>query len=57
MKFNVTKTSDYAYEEVVEISSLEELKEFQRKNMEHHLIIDFFSSHDPFIEIYDDYRE
>lgn len=72
MKFYVTKTSDWKYEEVIELNTLEELLEFVNKNGE--IILDKnwlfkttkeqipdateISREAPFeIEIYDTYRE
>ena len=61
MKFVVTKSSDWGYEDEVEINTLEELKEFQSKSNNSSLIINFCATvddkYDGEIEIYDGYRE
>lgn len=54
MEFTLLKASDYTYEEVIEINSLEELKKLQANNDNQRLIIDFF---DPSITVYDHWIE
>jgi len=62
MKFIVTKTSDYRYEEIVEINTLEELLEMYNKYGDI-IITDNFVNDEKYsdikleIEIYDGYRE
>ena len=53
MKFVVTKSSDWDYNEEVEINTLEEMKDFQLQ-AQYSLIVNFYAGT---IEIYDGYRE
>ena len=53
MIFEVSKSSDYGFQDTVNISTLEELEKFQR-DCGHDIIIVFRSKT---IEIYDGYRE
>lgn len=53
MKFVVTKSSDWGYEDEVEINTLEEMKDFQIQ-AQHSIIVSFYTGT---IEIYDGYRE
>ena len=53
MKFVVTKSSDWDYNEEVEINTLEEMKDFQIQAQDS-LIVSFYAGT---IEIYDDYKE
>lgn len=52
MKFRITKSSDPLYEEEIEINTLEELLDLQRREWYDLILIDGRE-----IEIYDDYRE
>ena len=57
MKFRVTKTSDWDYKETKEISSLEELMEFVKKNGSIIISTGISTGDMPNMEIYDDWRE
>lgn len=68
MKFNVTRTSDWGYEEQIEINSLEELISFIKEQGSCIVTVpmvpigiegtdSFKKSLIPSIEIYDDWRE
>lgn len=54
--FLVTKSSDYTYEEKIEINSIEELLEFQEKNYYPIIISKSMDKKENIIEIYD-YKE
>lgn len=56
MEFTVTRSSDYDYEDHIEINSIEELLIF-KDNYSYPIIIDTDENGDNTIEIYDDYRE
>lgn len=58
MKFKVEKSSDWSYQDLVQIDTLEELFQFMKSNNTEDIVLTTSIGDElPVIEIYDDYRE